>query len=107
MDDRAAMLALLQRLAAECGASTDSRPWKARVGLRSGAVVELGQIDLGSLPAVVLEDKGGRTVVYTTLGDVVHLELARGGAPRLEGAVQTAQDEYWDPSTAVRPGLPS
>jgi hypothetical protein len=34
----------------------------------------------------VLEDRRKR-VVYTTLRDLVHIELARGGLPRLEGAL--------------------
>ena len=92
MDDRADMLAMLRRLAAECDASTDSRPWQARVGLTSGAVVELGRIELASLPVVVLEERRSRTVVYTTLRDVVHLELAKGGAPRLDGALAAERD---------------
>lgn len=93
MDDRAAMLALLVRLAAECDASTDARPWKARVGLSSGALVELGRIDLAQLPVVVLEDRRQRTVIYTTLRDIVHLEVGKGGAPRLETAMAAAREE--------------
>jgi hypothetical protein len=93
MDDRADMLALLRRLASECDASTDARSWKARIGLTSGALVELGRIDLDELPVVVLEDRRQRTVVYTTLRDIVHIELAKGGAPRLERALASSREE--------------
>lgn len=89
-EDRDDMLALLRRLADECAASTDGRSWTAKVGLAGGAVVELGSVGLDDLPTVVLEDRRRRTVTYTTLRDVVHIELAKGGIPRLEGAVRGA-----------------
>lgn len=85
--DRQDMLVLLRRLAAECDASTRSRSWTAKVGLAGGAVIEPGRIDLAHLPTVVFEDRRKR-VVYTTLRDVVHIELGRGGLPRLEGALE-------------------
>lgn len=93
VDDREDMLVLLERVAAECAASTRGRPWTAKVGLASGAVVELGAVDLGALPTVVLEDRRRRTVVYTTLRDVVHVELAKGGAPRLERALAAVRED--------------
>jgi hypothetical protein len=93
MDDRADMLVLLERLAAECAAATDARSWSASVGLASGAVVELGRVDLDALPTVILEDRRGRAVVYTTLRDVVHLELRKGGAPRLEGSLAAGRED--------------
>jgi hypothetical protein len=105
MDDREHMLALLRRLAAECAASTDSRPWKALVGLSNGTVVELGRVELSDVPTIVLEDRRRRGVIYTTLRDVVHLELVKGGAPRLEGALAREREEA-EPSWAdERPGL--
>ena len=90
-DDRDDMLVLLRRLAAECEASTDGRSWTAKVGLAGGAVVELGRVGLDDLPTVVLEDRRRKLVTYTTLRDVVHIELAKGGLPRLEGAVRAAR----------------
>ena len=84
--DRRDMLLLLRRLAAECDASTSSRSWTAKVGLAGGALIEPTRIDLTYLPTVVLEDRR-KQVVYTTMRDVVHIELGRGGLPRLEGAV--------------------
>jgi hypothetical protein len=87
------MLALLRRLANECDASTDSRPWTAKVGLAGGAVVELGRVRLDDLPTVVLEDRKRKAVTYTTLRDVVHIELAKGGIPRLEHAVRAARED--------------
>jgi hypothetical protein len=87
-EDRDDMLALLQRLADECAASTDGRSWTAKVGLAGGAVVEVGRVGLEDLPTVVLEDRRGKVVTYTTLRDVVHIELGKGGVPRLEGAVR-------------------
>lgn len=82
--DREHMLALLRRLATECEASTDSRSWTAKVGCVGGAIVELGHIDLDHLPTIVLEDRRRNVVVYTTLRDIVHVELGKRGTPRLE-----------------------
>lgn len=84
--DRRDMLQLLRRLAAECDASTSGRSWTAKVGLAGGAVVELGRVDLENIPTVVLEDRRKR-LLYTTLRDIVHIELGRSGLPRLEGAL--------------------
>lgn len=86
-EGRRHMLRLLDRLAVECAASTSSRPWTAKVGLADGALVELGRVDLASLPTIVLEDRR-KHVIYTTLRDIVHLEVKGTGAPRLEHALQ-------------------
>lgn len=85
------MLVLLRTLADELAGSTDARPWTAKVGLASGAIVEPGRIILDHLPTVVLEARRGRTVTYTTLRDIVQLELSKGGLLRLETALETGR----------------
>lgn len=95
--DREHMLALLRRLSVECDASTDSRSWTAKVGCADGAVVELGRIDLDYLPTVVLEDRRRHTVLYTTLRDIVHIELGKRGTPRLERMLRRDGDRIDDP----------
>lgn len=103
--DRRDMLALLRRLAAECDASTSNRSWSAKVGLASGAVVEPVSVDLGHLPTVVLADRRKR-LVYTTLRDIVHIELARGSLIRLEGALGShrAAEQLDEPEGSQRAG---
>lgn len=86
-EGRRQMLQLLDRLAIECAASTNNRSWTAKIGLADGALVELGRVDLASLPTIVLEDRH-KHVIYTTLRDVVHVEVKGSGAPRLEHALQ-------------------
>jgi hypothetical protein len=94
--DRIDMLVLLSRLANELSGSTDARSWSVHVGLASGLTIEPARIDLDHVPTVIIEERRNRSVVYTTLGDVVHIQLAKGGVPRLESALAAGREATAD-----------
>lgn len=96
--DRTDMLVLLRRLANELAGSTDARSWSARIGLASGLGIEPGRLDLDRLPTVVIYERRNRSVIYTTLRDIVHIQMAKGGAPRLETSLDVGRQA---PETAL------
>lgn len=81
--DRLVMLRLLEAARAECRASSHRRAWSAAVGLAGGLSVEIEDVGLESLPAVVLAARRDRAIVYTTLRDIVFVETRGRDAPAL------------------------
>jgi len=79
------MLVLLRRLANELAGSTDARSWSVRLGLAGGLTLEPVRIDLEHLPTVIVQEK--RSTTYTTLRDIVHVQLSKSNTPALETAL--------------------
>ena len=81
--DRLVMLRLLEAVRRECRASSRRRSWSARVGLAGNMSLEVTDVQLDELPAVVLLAEDDRKAVYTTLRDVVFVALSGRDAPAL------------------------